>query len=51
MSDKKFGLLGKLISILPSEDLVMTFKTFIIPHFYYGDDLCDQPFNSVFHDK
>ena len=48
---KNIGLFGKLNNILYSAALVTIFKSFVRPHFDYGDVLYDQVFNSPFQNK
>ena len=50
-ASKRIGLLRKLSNLLPRQDLVTIYKSFIRPHLDYGDVLYDQAFNNSFHAK
>ena len=42
---KGVGLLPKLSTLLPWQSLLTIYKSFLIPHLDYGDDIYDQPLN------
>ena len=48
---KTIGLLRKLQNSLPRAALITISKVFIRPHLDYGDILCDQAYNTSFHQK
>ena len=43
------GLLRKLQKILTRAPLLTIYKSFIIPHLYYGDIIYEKAYNSSFH--
>ena len=47
--NKTIGLLRKLQDTLPRTSLITTFKSFIRPHFDYGDIIYDRAYNTSFH--
>ena len=49
--NKTIGLLRKLQNILPKSALLTIYKSFIRPHFDYGDIIYDQAYNASFHQK
>ena len=49
--NKTIGILKNLQNILPSEPLLIIYKSFVRPHFDYGDVICDQRYNNPFHQK
>ena len=49
--NKTIGLLRKLQNILPREPLLTIYKSFVRPHFDYGDVIYDQHYNNSFHQK
>ena len=49
--NKRIGLLWKLHHILPRLPLLAIYKSFIRPHLDYGDIICDQAYNALFHQK
>ena len=44
-------ILCKLQTVLPREALLTIYKSFIRPHFDYGDVIYDQSYNDLFHAK
>ena len=49
--NKTIGFLRKLQNLLPITTLITIYKAFFRPHVDYGDFLCNQAFNSFFHDR
>ena len=49
--NKMIALLWKFQHILPPHSLLTIYKTFVRPHFYYGDVIQDKVFNQFFHKK
>ena len=49
--NKLIALLWKFQHILPPHSLLTIYKTFVRPHFYYGDVIQDKVFNQFFHKK
>ena len=47
--NKTIGLLPKLQNTLPKTSLVTIFKSFMRPHFGYGDIIYDRAYNTSFH--
>ena len=45
------AILWKLQTVLPREALLTFYKSFIRPHFDYGDVIYDQLYNDSFHAK
>ena len=45
------GLIRQLLVILPGNPLLTIYKSFIRPHFDYGDILYDKPNNDNFQNK
>ena len=50
-TNKTIGLLRKLQILLPRAPLITIYKSFIRPHFDYGDMIYDQTFNMSFQQK
>ena len=50
-TNKTISLLRKLQNNLPRAPLITIYKSFIRPHFDYGDILYDQTFNNSFHER
>ena len=50
-ANKTIGLLRKLQTLLPRVPLITIYKSFIRPHFDYGDLTYDQTFNMSFQQK
>ena len=48
---KTIGLLRKFQNFLPRKSLLTIYKSFIRPHFDYGDVIYDQTFNTSFHQR
>ena len=48
---KTIGLLRKFQNFLPRKSLLTIYKSFIRPHFDYGDIICDQTYNTFFHER
>ena len=48
---KNMGLICKFQPILPRFSLFTIYKTFVRPHFDYGDMIYDQTYNASFHRK
>ena len=48
--NKSIRQLRKLQMILPRRSLVTLYKSFIRPHFDYGDSKFDETYNKSFHD-
>ena len=48
---KTIGLLRKFQSFLPRKSLLTIYKSFIRPHFDYGDIIYDQTYNTSFHQR
>ena len=49
--NKTTGLLPKLQKLLPRSALITIYKAFLKPHFYYGDIIYDEAYNTSFHHK
>ena len=49
--NKTVGLLQKLQHILPREQLLTIYKSFVKPYLDYGDVIYDQHYNNFFHQK
>ena len=49
--NKTIGLLRILHHVLPRSPLLPNYKSFIRPHFDYGDIIYDQTYNASFHQK
>ena len=49
--NKGSAIFRKLQSVLPREALLTIYKSFICPHFDYGDVIYDQSYNDPFHSK
>ena len=49
--NKTAGLLPKLQNLLPRSTLITVYKAFLKPHFYYGDIIYDEAYNTSFHHK
>ena len=49
--NKGIAILRKLQAVLPKKALLTIYKSFIRPHFDYGDVIYDQPYNNSFHAK
>ena len=49
--NKTISLLRKLQNNLPRAPLVTIYKSFIMPHLDYKDNLCDQTLNNSFHKR
>ena len=49
--NKTIGLLWNLQNILPLGPLLTIYKSFVKPHFDYGDVIYDQHYNNSFHQK
>ena len=47
-ANKAIGLIRKLAHVLPEQSLLTIYKSFIRPHFDYGDIIYDQPNNERF---
>ena len=47
--ENKTGLLRKLQDNSPRTSLITIFKSFIRPHFDYGDMIYDRAYNTSFH--
>ena len=47
-ANKGIGLVCKLAHVLPRQSLITIYKSFIQPHFDYGDIIYDQPNNESF---
>ena len=47
--NKTIGLFRKLQDTLPRTSLITNFKSFIRPHFDYGDIIYDRAYNTSFH--
>ena len=50
-ANRGIAILRKLQSVLPREALLTIYKSFIRPHFDYGDVIYDQSYNDSFHSK
>ena len=50
-TDKIIGLHRKLQTFLPRPPLIIIYKSFIKPHFDYGDKIYDQTFSVPFQQK
>ena len=48
---KTIGLLRKFQNFLPRKSLLTIYKSFIRPHFDYGDIIYDQTYNTSFHQR
>lgn len=48
-TNRIIGLLHELQNLLPKAALLTIYKTFVRPHFSYGDVLFDQAFHATFH--
>ena len=44
---KGIGVIKRLSKILPQHSLLTICKSFVWPHFDYGDIPCDQPYKSL----
>ena len=44
---KGIGVIKRLSKMLPQHSLLTIYKSFVWPHFDYGDILCDQPYKSL----
>ena len=49
--NKTIGLLRKFQNFLPRKSLLTIYKSFIRPHFDYGDIIYDQTYNTSFHQR
>ena len=49
--NRGIAILCKLQTVLPREALLTIYKSFIRPHFDYGDVIYDQSYNDSFHAK
>ena len=49
--NRGIAILRKIQTVLPREALFTIYKSFIRPHFHYGDVIYDQSYNDSFHDK
>ena len=49
--NKTIGLLHKFQKFLPRKSLLTIHKSFIRPHFDYGDVIYDQSYNASFHQR
>ena len=49
--NKNIGLLRKFQNFLPRKSLLTIYKSFIRPHFDYGDIIYDQTYNASFHQR
>ena len=49
--NRDIPILRKLQSVLPREAILTIYKSFIRPHFDYGDVIYDQSYNDLFHAK
>ena len=49
--NRGIAILRKLQTVLPREALLTIYKSFIRPHFDYGDLIHDQSYNDSFHAK
>ena len=48
---KTIGLLRKFQNFLPRKSLLTIYKSFMRPHFDYGDIIYDQTYNTSFHQR
>ena len=48
---KTTGLLNNLHNILPRSALFTIYKGFVRPDLDYGNIICDQTYNAIFHQK
>ena len=51
MCNEIIGIVRRISVSLPRKALLIIYKSFVRPHFDYGDTLCDKPDNQNFKNK